>query len=142
MISCLRIVVTDPDPDYLGIEIFASGSRFAGATKIYAALDELSRLSTTIAGFPTSSHDERRYVFGTKDTSCAGGYCSLRLYCSDGAGHSHLEVEIVDDDSRYPNASARFTFPVLPADLDEFIRQLNSVDRNQSGDALLKGPEF
>src|SRR3954469_2348065 len=99
MTSGLRIVVTDPDPDYLGIEIFASSSRFSGAAKIYAGLDELTRFAKALSGFPKDGKDERSYVFGIKDKGCAGGYCALKFYCRDGAGHAAVEVEFEDDDS-------------------------------------------
>jgi hypothetical protein len=76
----LKMIVTDPDSDYLGIEIFASSPRFCGATKIYAELDQLTQFAEVIAGFPTSGKDKRRYVFGTKDEGFAGGYCSVRFF--------------------------------------------------------------
>lgn len=46
----LRISVVDPDEDYLGIEVAAASSRFAGTTRIYVGLDELSILSSRIEG--------------------------------------------------------------------------------------------
>jgi hypothetical protein len=139
MTSGLRITVTDPDPDYLGIEILASSGRFSGAAKIYAGLDELSKFAEVITGFPTGWKDERKYVFGTKDKGIAGGYCALRFYCRDGSGHSIVDVEFEDDDRYYySEASARFTFPVLPAELDQFVEQLRSVERAQSGEARLE----
>jgi hypothetical protein len=112
----LKIVVTDPDPDYLGIEVFASGDRFSGATKIYAGLDELTEFAKTIRGFPASREDERTYVFGTKAKGAAGGYCKFRFYCRDGTGRSVVDIEIEDDDGHYSEAAARFTFTVLPAE--------------------------
>jgi hypothetical protein len=138
LINCLEIVVTDPDPDYLGIEIFASSARFSGATKIYAGLDELTQLAEVIERFPTSSKDERKYVFGEKNKGVAGGYCALRFYCRDGAGHIAVEVEFEDDDAYYYDASAKFSFPVLPTEIDEFVRQLRFIDKAQSGHAMLE----
>ena len=138
MSNWFKIVVTDPDPDYLGIEIFASSHRFSGATKIYAGLDELSRFAGVIDGFPTSRQDERKYAFGTKDKGVAGGYCAVRLFCRDGAGHCIVEVEFEDDDQYYSDAKARFTFPVLPADIDGFVGRLKSVEQTQSGEARLE----
>ncbi len=38
MSNCLRIVVTDPDPDYLGIEIFVFGTKHKGCAGGYCAL--------------------------------------------------------------------------------------------------------
>jgi len=137
--SSLKILVTDPDPDYLGIEIFASSGRFSGAAKIYAGLDELTRFAKLLSGFPKSRDDERRYAFGTKDERIAGGYCALRFYCRDGAGDAAVEVEFEDDDRYYSEASATFTmFPVLAAEIDSFVGQLKSVERARSGEAKIE----
>ena len=139
MTNCLRIVVTDPDPDYLGIEIFASSGRFSGAAKIYAGLDELTRFAKVLSGFPRDGKDERSYVFGTKDKDCAGGYCALKFYCRDGAGHAAVDVEFEDDDRYYSEAIARFTFfPFVAAEIDKFVAELRSVEKARSGEAKLE----
>ncbi len=138
MTHSLQIVVTDSDADYLGIEIVASSSRFAGATRVYAALDELTRFAEVLSGFPKSPDDERQYVFGTKDVNMAGGYCALRFYCRDAAGHAAVEIEFEDDGRYYSEASAAFTmFPVLAAEIDKFAAALKSIERTRSGEARL-----
>jgi hypothetical protein len=138
MANFLKIVVVDPDPDYLGIEIFASSCRFSGATKIYAGLDQLKRLADAIHGFPEGRSDERKFVFGTKDKGFAGGYCSLRFYCKDELGHGSLAVELEDDGKWHSAASATFAFPVLAADIDAFVQRLRAVNDSQSGEAELQ----
>lgn len=137
MTDYLKINVTDPDPDYLGIEISASSARFSGATRIYAGLDQLTEFAEAIAGFPTNPEDERRYEFGTREKGFAGGYCALRFFCRDRAGHAAVDVQIEDDDSFYSEASARFTILALPAAIDEFIKDLKLVEQAQSGEAKL-----
>lgn len=138
MANCLKIVVIDPDPDYLGIEIFASSTRFSGATRIYAGLDQLREFAEVIAGFPKNPEDQRRYVFGTKDKGVAGGYCALKFFCQDRAGHAAVEVELEDDNAFYSEASTRFTIPVLPSGLDEFVSRLRLVQEAQSGAARIE----
>ncbi len=139
MSEFLRIIVIDPDPDYLGIEIFASGRRFSGAAKIYAGVNQLSAFADAIKGFPKNSEDERGYVFGTKDKGFAGGFCKLRFSCRDGAGHAAVEVEFEDDDRYYSEASAKFAlFPVVGADIDRFVAELRSVEKAQAGEARLE----
>jgi hypothetical protein len=133
----LRIPVVDPDEDYLGIEVCAASSRFAGATRIYAGFDELSALASQIEGFPTTSQDERRFEFGSTDPGVAGGFASLRFHCVDGAGHTELEVVLTDDDRLYASASAKFAFPIAAAGVDQFTRRLRDVERNRSGEAEL-----
>ena len=139
MTNYLKISVIDPDPDYLGIEISASNARFSGTTKIYAGLDQLTELAVVITGFPMSPKDERSYEFGTKNEGFAGGYCALRFYCRDRAGHAAADIEIEDDNMFYSEATARFTIPILPAGVDEFVRVLQLVEQAQSGEAILEG---
>jgi hypothetical protein len=127
MTSYLRIVVTDPDPDFLGIEIFASSARFSGATRVYAGLDQLTEFAEVIAGFPTSPEDRRRYLFGTKDKGFAGGYCALRFFCRERAGHAAVDIEFEDDSVFCSEASGKFTITVLPADIEKFASKLRMV---------------
>jgi hypothetical protein len=139
MSSLLRVIVTDPDPDYLGIDIVASGNRFSGAAKIYAGLHQLNEFADVIEGFPKNWKDERTYTFGTKDKGVAGGFCELRFYCRDRAGHVAVEVELEDDDRYYSEAFAKFAlFPVVAAELDKFVRELRSVERTRTGEARLE----
>jgi hypothetical protein len=137
MICGLTVMVVDPDADYLGVEIHASNDRLAGSTRVYAGLDELSRFACTIAGFPTGNQDRRAYAFGTRDPSCAGGYCSVTFRCVDGAGHVSVDVVLEDDDGRYASALAQFSFQTEPAAIDRFVERLRSVEQNRSGSADL-----
>jgi len=133
------ISVIDPDDDYLGIELCAASTRYAGTTRIYAGLDQLSQLASRIEGFPTSSADDRLYEFGSTDPGIAGGFASLRFYCIDGAGHAALEVTIQDDVQWHTPASARFAFRIEPTEIDRFAKRLRHVEQNRCGEAELVG---
>ena len=133
----LTIAVVDVDPDYLGVEICASNNRFAGSTRIYAGLSELSEFADRIAGFPSNPQDERNYEFGTRNPGFAGGYCSLHLHCIDGAGHAILDIAFEDDDRLHETAVAKFSFCTLAADIDRFVVRLRKLEQEQSGDASL-----
>jgi hypothetical protein len=133
----LIIKIVDPDPDYLGIEIRASNPRFAGTTRIYAGLLELSELAARIEGFPNNPQDERKYEFGSTEPNIAGGYCSLFLHCIDGVGHSRIDLMLVDDDGRYEGATAEFGFPIIAAEIDNFISELREIEKAQAGEAKL-----
>lgn len=128
----------DPDPDYLGIEVFASSDRFAGTTRIYAANDELSDFCRGIEGFPNRTEDQRSHLFGTREPGCAGGFCELRFFCTDGSGHVAIRVEVGDDQARNSDGFGRFTIPTLPAEIDTFIVALKRIELNRSGEAALK----
>jgi len=133
----LRLSIIDPDEDYLGIEVAAGSGRFAGTTRIYAGLDELSVFASRIAGFPTTAGDRRNYEFGTTDPGVAGGFARLLFYCVDGSGHPALEVVIEDDPIRHDNASAKFAFQIAAADFDRFVTRLRQIERDRSGEATL-----
>ena len=134
----LQIHVIDPDPDYLGIEIFASSDRFAGTTRIYAANDELYNLCRAIEGFPAKIDDQRTHLFGTRDSGCAGGFCELHFFCTDGSGHAAIRIDVGDDDARHSDGVARFTVPILPSEIDSFIVALKRLELNRAGEATLK----
>ena len=134
----LTITIVDVDADYLGIDIRASNDRFGGSARIYAGLTELSEFADRIAGFPTSSADERNYEFGNRGRKFAGGYCSLRFRCIDSVGHARLEVALEDHDQLHESASAEFGFPVLAAEVDRFTARLRELEKDQDGSALLQ----
>lgn len=132
----LTISVVDPDDSYLGIEVRATGARFAGTTFIYAAFDALGAFAAQIDGFPTSPQDERSYQFGNPDAGTAGGFVTMSFRCVDGAGHAVLDVAIEDDPS-ISRASARFAFRVAAAEIDRFTKALRDVEGDRSGVAEL-----
>jgi hypothetical protein len=133
----LRILVVDPDDDYLGVELRAASARYAGSTRIYAGLEELSQLASQIEGFPRDAADDRRYEFGSTDPRIAGGFARLRFYCVDGAGHAAIEVTIEDDDQWHTRASATFSFRIEPLELDRFLKRLRDVQGKRRGEAVL-----
>jgi hypothetical protein len=133
----LTVAVVDPDDDYLGIEIQASNERFAGSTRIYAGLEELSQFANTIVGFPENHQDRRTHEFGSRDPSTAGGYCNLNLRCLDCAGHVGVDVVLEDDYGLYAPASVRLSFQAEAAAIDRFVQSLRTVERERRGSAVL-----
>ena len=139
MVHSLKILVSDPDPDYLGIEISASNGRFSGSAFIFAGLDELASFAKVISGFPKGRTDERHFSFGTRGQNFAGGYCSLKFYCRDSSGHAAIEFDLEDDERRYSEASARFTFfPIVAGDIDRFVTELRTLQKTRSGEATIE----
>jgi hypothetical protein len=137
MTAGLRIRIVDPDDDYLGIEIHVSNGRFAGSTRIFAGLEELTEFAAKIASFPTNPDDERLYEFGSRKPQIAGGYGRMPFHCIDRAGHAAIEVIIEDDDRYYSAASARLSLQVGAADIDRFIKRLRELQKERSGEAVL-----
>lgn len=133
----LTISVVDPDDDYLGLEISAASGRFAGATRIFAALDELGEFAVAIRGFPLDAGDSRRFEFGSRDPKHAGGFVELTFRCVDGTGHAEVHVAITDDDQFHSEASSQFSFPIHAAALDRFVQALCGVESAKAGEATL-----
>jgi hypothetical protein len=131
----LIIRIVDPQDDYLGIEIRAANSRFAGSAQFYAGLTELSEFATEITGFPVNAEDERLFEFGSRDAGVAGGYGRFRFHCIDQAGHAAIEVAI--EDEWHPSGEAHFSLMVEAADIDRFISRLHEVERERAGEAAL-----
>lgn len=138
MAGTLTIKVIEWDDDYLALGICGSNERFAGSTRVYAGLDELTELADFISGFPQGATDERRYEFGSQEPGIAGGFCSLRFYCIDSVGHARLGVVLIDDDTREWHGSASFGFPVFAADIDRFVLRLRQVKDQSSPEAILE----
>ena len=136
----VRVTAVDPDPDYLGIEVHVSSRRYSGTAFVYSVGD-LERLASGICGFPSSASDARWVELGTKEEHIAGGYCSLRFSCIDGAGHIFLAVSIKEDRGHSDiHTSAEFGFNIEgAARIDEFVKALQSVIKERSGEAILDG---
>jgi len=135
----LRIEIVDPDLDYLGIEVTARNDRFAGSARIYAQLDDLNNLAATLKAFPSNPGDQRTYTIGTTDEGCAGGYCNLRFYCKDGAGHIAINVIFSDDFRLYSRGKAEFTLESIEAShIDSFVDQLQGISRTDFGFAAIE----
>jgi hypothetical protein len=137
MTEGLRIRIVDPGDDYLGIEIQVSNGRFAGSTRIFAGLEQLTEFSAKIAGFPTNPDDERIYESGSRESKIAGGYGRMRFHCIDHKGHAAIEVILEDDDKYYSAASARLSLQLEAADIDRFIKRLRELQKERSGEAVL-----
>jgi len=133
----LKITVVDPDDDYLGIEIRAWNDRFAGTTRIFAGLEDLSELAAQIAGFPARIPDERTFQFGTRDPHYAGGYCGLCFRTVDSVGHAVVEIDVQDDDQLYSPGISKFSIPVEAAAVDRFVIGLRTVQAARSGETGL-----
>ena len=138
MAGRLTIQVVDRDDDYLGLDIRASSERFAGSARVFAGLDDLAELAGRISGFPQSATDERRYEVGSQESNMAGGHCSLRFICSDGAGHARLEVVLKDDAARHEPGSASFGFQVFAVDIDRFVLMLRGLEARRLPEARLE----
>lgn len=136
-IQGLRIKIVDPDDDYLGVDVQAANSRYAGSAQIYAGLQQLTEFPNQIRGFPANVQDKRAYELGSRDRSIAGGYCKMYLRCVDHTGRPVVEIMIEDNDQWYSSGHAEFSIRVEAAGIDRFVEMLFEIERQKSGEALL-----
>ena len=59
----LKLVISDPDPDYNGIDIVGTNDEFAGSAFVYFGLGELQKFSEGLSRFPFKFRDTREFEF-------------------------------------------------------------------------------
>jgi|ERR1035437_4776204 hypothetical protein len=126
------------DDDMIELAISASNGQFAGRTSFYARLDEPGRLAACISGFPRSQSDSREYEFG--GTLSGYGGAKIRFSCKDAKGHLLVQVSIyaAPGDQKDFVQSAVIQINVVPASIDSFVRDLNSMKLKVGEEAMLK----
>lgn len=88
----LEIEYLESDPSK--IWVVANNSSFAGCTEEYINESTLQNLASELEGFPRSSGAEVLFEAGSEDSH--SGYCKLRFYCFDSAGHTAVIVELAN----------------------------------------------
>ena len=64
----------------------------------------------------------------------------MRFYCADRAGHAYVESKIESEvESAGVVQSAVISMPIEAAAVDAFVGDLQMLERDRSGTALLKG---
>jgi hypothetical protein len=141
----LELIYLWHDSDVLELAVRASNGAYSGHTKPYLDLHGLAELAATLNGFPKDASDVREFSIGAKGSEFAGGFLGVKLFCRDLAGHGVLEIEIVsknepDTDTPWDRTpdSVHFYAQIEASAVDEFIEQLQKLDRDLSGTAVLR----
>jgi hypothetical protein len=128
------------DNDVLNLRVLAWNGDFGGVVKIYEGVGNLHVVAAHLREFPNNPGDRREIVFGNFDRKCAEGGVSMRFHCVDGAGHAFVEVSV---DSNFQRGGTIQTavpaMPVEAAAVDVFVRELERLESERSGTALLRG---
>jgi hypothetical protein len=130
----LRVRHLYHDNDILEVEVSAFNGRFAGSTALYIGRDELSLSADALQYFPSSQSDERNVTLGAFGLESAGGALRLRFRCIDSALHVQVSIQIEDSEGKQ---SAVVIADVEPAAIDSFIPELQRIQEELSGDAIL-----
>jgi hypothetical protein len=137
----LEIKYLESDPSK--IWVCASNGRFSGAMEEYLNEDSLKRLCESLERFPKKVNDEVFFKAGEEDSR--SGYCLLKFYCFDRAGHTAVRVQLNNgiasnqslDEQNYANFKMQFE----ASDLDAFVSSLKSAIDKGNGVAELVGIE-
>lgn len=122
------------DQDVIEVAIYASNGAFGGTTNVYEAPGSLTAMGARLAGFPGNADDKRSFTLGTFGKQYAGGSVSLLFKCTNRAGHACVEIVMASEDEA---ESATFAIPVAAFEVDEFARQLSTVESTRDGRAML-----
>lgn len=130
------------DNDVLNLRVSAWNGSFRGIAEIYEGIGDLEAAASNLNGFPKNPNDKREIIFGNFDRNFAAGGIKLRFHCVDGAGHAFVEATI---DACYETGgtiqNVVLAMPVEAAAVDEFVRELQRLELDRSGTAMLKGPQ-
>ncbi len=135
----LQLSLAWSDPDIQEIAVYVASEHFSGATSLYVAPGELTRLADLLSGFPSTRDDQRTFELGQAELS---GYGTVHgaLYCLDGTGHLGLHIEVfhAPADPRDKPEYCAVVLGVLVSDLDRFVEELRSLDKQSSQVATLE----
>ena len=132
--------------EYLGgdpskIWVTANNSSFAGAMEGYLNDNTLHKLVDDLKGFSVSNRPEAIFEVGSREAPY--GFCGLRFYCFDSAGHTAVIValanEIASNETEDNRCFVTLKLQFEAAALDSFRESLVSGLKAGKGKALLKG---
>ncbi|MGJ8694672.1 MAG: hypothetical protein ACSHW0_19615 [Thalassotalea sp.] len=127
----LEIEFLRDDPSKIWVK--ACNESFAGETEQYINAQSLQDLAEKLSGFPRSNSDEVVFEIGEEGEKY--GYCLLKFYCFDSAGHTAVLVSVANDNS----CIAKFTVQFEALALDMFISSMKSAIEIGKGTSELKG---
>ena len=134
----LKVTYLYHDVDIIEVRFTAENGRFRGSADVYVGTDGLLEAAAALQGFPKDRRDKREIVFGSAGPKFAGGSVRLEFYCKDLAGHTAFRA-VIEDDYGQQELTQRATVFVDfdPAALDQFLVELQQVEREHRGSASL-----
>ena len=145
--NSLQFVYLWHDVDVVEVRVVADNGQFRGTADAYVGIGNLSEAAALLKGFPEHSQDSREFTFGAFGPKYAGGGARLELYCRDLAGHPTIRATIESNGDRLCDSdlrrkenpdSATVYLDFEPAGLDQFLEQLEHLERLRSGTASLR----
>lgn len=138
MDKCLTFEMLWNDKDLFQLRVSASNGQFSGTADVYIPIGGLAETATKLKGFPCTPADHREVKVGEFGQQWAGGAVKLCFYCKGSAGNSFVECWFESDfDSSSIAETAHFHAPVEASAIDSFVIELESLEENVSGSAVL-----
>jgi hypothetical protein len=122
------------------LEVTASNGRFLGTTEVYDQSKPLYDFANSLIGFPRTSDSVFLHEAGKKD---GYAYFAMKFYTIDNVGHLGVQVTL-EGNVRTKNRTEekdKLTLEILtePSLLDNFIKPLLTLAREEKGEATLEG---
>jgi hypothetical protein len=135
----LKVIWFDEVEDLLEVLFSCSNGYFSGQANIYVTHVALSRLASTLNGFPSCSDDSRDFELGTFDPEYADGGVRMHFHRLDSAGHAAVDVKLRGDACKALGEieSVALRIPIEAAAVDIFVRQLRTIGKTIGASASL-----
>ncbi len=136
----IGLEVTWSDEHMFEVLFKCSNGFFSGRAEMYLDYGTPSKFADTLKGFPTSPADTREFEMGTFNPQHADGGVRMRFYCVDSPGHAAVDVRLRGNASAGLGEaeSVALRIPIEAASIDDFVRQLKSMDSSIGASAFLR----
>jgi hypothetical protein len=111
------------DAPYLHIELRASNGSTCGTQEFYCRSGELEAFGRQLRSFPASVASEVRLEIGKRDAGWAH-FVLVRAYVYDDAGHTALEIEVMNQFEKPHAQAAQFSIVCEAASLNRLGKEL------------------
>ena len=122
------------------LQVTASNGRFLGTTEVYDQSKPLYDFANLLLDFPRTSDSVFVHETGEKDSYA---YFAMKFYAIDNVGHIGVQVTL---ESNVPTEyrteeKDKLTLEILtePSLLDNFVKSLLTLAKDEKGEAILEG---
>jgi hypothetical protein len=138
--SFLKLKVIWKDDDMFELQVTASNGRFIGTTEVYDQSRPLYDFANSLIGFPRTSDSVFLHEAGEKDSYA---YFAMKFYTIDNVGHLGVQVTLESNVStkRRTEEKDKLSLEILtePSLLDNFVKSLLILAKDEEGEAILEG---
>ena len=138
--SFLKLKIIWKDDEMFELQVTASNGRFLGTTEVYDQSEPLYDFANSLLGFPRTSGSVLLHETGEKDSYA---YFAMKFYAIDSVGHLGVQVTLESNvPTKYRTEEKdKLTLEILtePSLLDNFVKSLLTLAKDEEGEAILEG---